>query len=157
MSVNSSAQAGNGEQFFLKESVGHYSLFLVFTETSLNNKSSTFKVKIYGNGKYEGEFENEKKHGKGTYYWTSGDTYTGDWFDDKMAGQGVFTRSNGDRYEGQMTDNKMNGKGTLYWPKGNKYTGDWVNDKMAGQGIFTWFNGNRYEKKYSQMSSRHLL
>jgi hypothetical protein len=100
MGVSSSTKAGNGEYFFVEESVGFYSLFLIFTEEALNNKSLTFKVKIYDNGdKYEGELKNEKKHGKGTYYWTSGVKYTGDWVDDKMAGQGVYTWASGERYE----------------------------------------------------------
>jgi hypothetical protein len=42
---------------------------------------------------------NENKHGQGTYYFASGNKYTGDWVDDKRTGQGVYTWADGDRYE----------------------------------------------------------
>ena len=33
--------------------------------------------------KYEGEFKNGNFNGKGTYTWTDGNKYEGDWVDDK--------------------------------------------------------------------------
>ena len=33
---------------------------------------------------YEGEFKNNKMHGKGKYYWNSGDVFEGNFVDGKM-------------------------------------------------------------------------
>ncbi len=46
-----------------------------------------------------GDFKEDKKNGKGTYYYANGDKYTGDWVDDHESGQGIFTGADGDRYE----------------------------------------------------------
>ena len=41
----------------------------------------------YANGEgYCGSLLNEKRHGKGTYYYGNGDTYTGDWVEGKKHG-----------------------------------------------------------------------
>ncbi|CAF3795433.1 unnamed protein product, partial [Rotaria sp. Silwood1] len=44
------------------------------------------------------------RHGRGTYYCTNGNKYTGDWADGEMTGQGVYvwgpeTKWSGDKYE----------------------------------------------------------
>ncbi|CAF0879741.1 unnamed protein product [Adineta steineri] len=120
-------------------------------ETSMNLKSSTFKVHIYGDGsRYAGEWKNQKQHGKGIGYYVDGDKYTGDWIDNKRTDQGIFAWANGDRYEGQWKDNNMNGKGIWYYADGSKYTGDWIDDMMTGQGIFTWASGERYEGQWKE-------
>jgi len=46
-----------------------------------------------------GQFLDEKKNGKGTFYYANGNKYIGDFVDDEMAGQGVFTWPDGNRYE----------------------------------------------------------
>ncbi len=46
-----------------------------------------------------GQFNNDKKNGKGTLYFASGNKYIGGWVDNQRAGQGVFTWSIGNRYE----------------------------------------------------------
>jgi hypothetical protein len=53
-----------------------------------------------------GQYKNDKKNGKGTFYYADGRKYTGDMVNDKMEGQGVFSWTDGDRYEvrcSQMT------------------------------------------------------
>ena len=46
-----------------------------------------------------GQWKDNKKNGKGTYYFVNGDKYVGDWVEDNQTGQGVFTWPSGDRYE----------------------------------------------------------
>ena len=41
-------------------------------------------------------------HGKGTFMWSKGDMYDGDWRAGKMHGHGVKKMGNGDVYEGRM-------------------------------------------------------
>ncbi len=75
-------------------------MFTICEDISASNKSSNFKVHTYEDGsRYEGEYKNGSKHGKGTYYYVDGNKYTGDWVNNQKAGEGVFTWANGDRYE----------------------------------------------------------
>ena len=71
------------------------------------------------NNKYEGDFQNNKREGYGT-----------------------FVMSNGDRYEGEFQKDTYNGKGTYYWANGNKYEGGFKNDKKEGKGIITFSDGD---------------
>jgi hypothetical protein len=46
-----------------------------------------------------GQWEDGKKHGKGTMSYANGEKYTGDWLNDVREGEGIYTFANGDRYE----------------------------------------------------------
>ncbi|CAF3414478.1 unnamed protein product [Rotaria socialis] len=67
-------------------------------DTISGNEQSTFKVETYSNGhKYEGEWKNETKHGKGTYYYANGDKCARDWVDGMQTGECVFMWPDGNR------------------------------------------------------------
>lgn len=84
----------------------------------------------HSNGdKYEGEFSEGKKHGKGLLHITAlgimnyadEAKYEGNWVNDEKNGQGilclirtlgVMTYSNGDKYDGEWKDNKKEGDGS---------------------------------------------
>jgi len=64
-----------------------------------------FGIQIYKNGdKYEGMWEQNKRHGQGTYWKHIGGKlkreYTGDWVEDERHGRGTLFSTNGDRYDG---------------------------------------------------------
>ena len=40
-------------------------------------------------------------------------------------GTGVNIENNGDTYNGQFKDDKMNGRGVLSWADGGSYDGEW--------------------------------
>ena len=72
----------------------------------------------FNDNKYEGEIENGKPHGNGT--WTQGDgaTYVGQFVNGLREGFGTFTRSkngplSGKSYEGLWKDNRQHGKGKI--------------------------------------------
>jgi len=46
-------------------------------------------------------------HWYGIYFYFDGDKYEGDWVDDKNHGKGTKYYSNGDKYAGDLVDNKM--------------------------------------------------
>jgi len=54
--------------------------------------------------------------------------YIGEFKDNKIHGQGVFTSKSGSRYQGEYKHGKMDGQGTYTYPNGKKITGTWVND-----------------------------
>ena len=59
-------------------------------------------------------------HNKGTYHYSNGDRYEGEWRDDKRHGKGVVTYAgpNGtvqEKYEGDWVDGKMHGWGKYFY------------------------------------------
>lgn len=49
---------------------------------------------------------NNNIEGDGTYSWSDGRSFTGQWKLNKMHGRGVFTWSDGRRYEGEYFEDK---------------------------------------------------
>ena len=85
-----------------------------------------------------------KKHGQGTYTWSNGDEYVGEWKNGKISGQGTYTFADGSQYAGEFKDDKFHGKGTHTWPSGNQYVGVWKDGKKHGQGTITFADGSQY-------------
>lgn len=64
--------------------------------------------------KYEGEYKNGKRHGKGTIKMLNGDVFEGNFIEGVFKGDGVYTFKNGTKKEGYFTSlYKMKGKGQL--------------------------------------------
>jgi hypothetical protein len=89
---------------------------------------------------YEGEWTNDKRHGKGTYvmYEHSGvagtDQYELKW-----------------EYEGEWQNNKKNGEGTQRYfddKKLTRYTGSWKDDKFNGRGKLFFKDGSMYQGRF---------
>jgi hypothetical protein len=55
--------------------------------------------------------------------------FNGEWLNNKMHGKGVFTWSDGRKYEGDYHDDKKSGYGVFTWPDGRMYEGMWLNGK----------------------------
>ena len=47
------------------------------------------------------------RHGRGTYTWFTGDTYIGEWNNDKMTGFGKITTLAGKVFEGKFDDDVL--------------------------------------------------
>ena len=103
---------------------------------------------VYKNGdRYEGNWKNDKKEGKGTYYFTQkGDIYKGYFLNDYPNGKGIYYYKNGDRYEGMFKDGKKDGEGIFTYANGGRYKGSFKNDEKDGKGEYKNQNGQiRYE------------
>ena len=131
------------------------------------------KKKVYRDGnKYNGDFVEDKRQGKGTYIRvTDKATYSGEWYnnvrhgygveeipskdgtqryegewkEDKRCGFGKILYANGDRYEGEWLDNLRHGQGKFYYTNGNFYEGGWLSNKKEGVGTYIFANGTRYD------------
>ncbi|CAF3467181.1 unnamed protein product [Rotaria socialis] len=115
-------------------------------EDAKDSDPSIVEVIYYPDGsRYEGALEDNKRHGKGSFYRANGEKYIGTWMDDEINGQGVYTWPSGTRYEGNWKDGKQYGNGTLHASDGRIYVGLWINGTMDGYGICTWSNRDRYE------------
>lgn len=51
---------------------------------------------------YEGEWLDDKAHGKGVYLHKDGSSYTGEWFEDMQHGYGIEKWADGSSYEGYL-------------------------------------------------------
>ena len=105
-------------------------------------------------GKYEGEIENGKPNGQGTFTYGKGkgkgkgDKYVGEFKGGYKNGQGTYTWSDGDKYVGEFKDDKPNGQGTYTWSDGDKYVGEFKDGKKHGQGTWTSTDGEKYSGEW---------
>jgi len=95
--------------------------------------------------RYEGDFKYDRMEGKGIFYYINGDRYEGDFKYDRIEGWGIMYYDNGDRYEGTWKNYMREGKGIMFYKNGNRYEGDFKNDKKEGKGIVYFKNGNMYK------------
>ena len=109
--------------------------------------SNCFGSWTFSNGdKYVGEFEDGKYNGQGTYTEANGNKYAGEFKDGVRNGQGTYIFSSGEKYIGDWKDNKYNGQGnnTNILGIGNAYFGEFRDGIFNGQGIYTFTNGDKY-------------
>ena len=67
----------------------------------------------FGDGtKYDGNWRDGYKEGKGTMAYASGSKYVGAWQNDMKNGEGTMTYASGDKYVGTWKDNLRNGEGS---------------------------------------------
>ena len=117
-----------------------------FNELKINTMND--QEIIYNNSdriKYIGKVLNGVPNGKGTMTWKNGDRYEGDWKNDEKDGKGIYYSADGYKYVGEFREGQREGKGIAYWNNGDRYEGDFKNSKAEGKGIYYYNSGNRYE------------
>lgn len=92
---------------------------------------------VSGAGSYRGSFLAGKKHGKGIKVLPNGDRYEGEFRDDYRDGRGVYVWGDktpwaGDRYEGEYRRDLRHGWGVFQWGSGDRYEGPWQDDLRMG-------------------------
>ena len=105
----------------------------------------------YADGsEYQGEWQDGKRHGTGTYISPTGTRYEGEWENDGASGQGVCVYADGRRYEGEFKEGLRHGKGILISSEGDRYEGEFENDLAHGEGIYIWGDGVRSEGEFRE-------
>ena len=95
------------------------------------------------------------QNGQGTYTYSSGSKYVGEWKDGNYHGQGTWTGGEGefegDKYVGEWKDDYMHGKGTYTYTNavpgyanGEKYVGEFKYGSKHGKGKNVRNDGNEY-------------
>lgn len=103
------------------------------------------KEQTYEDGsRYEGEWQDGKRHGQGVWTRPDGTTYAGEWKNDKPDGQGTLTRPDGLKYTGGWQEGKRSGHGIWSHPGGASYSGDWLEGKKHGHGTNISSDGTKY-------------
>ena len=106
----------------------------VITNQDVSTNVIFKEIKNYNNGdKYVGiEINNKIHHGKynfGKGKW-EGDIFIGGWEDGRKT-QGTYTWSDGGKYVGEFKNGKKHGQGTFTSPDGYSYTGRWNEGKIS--------------------------
>ena len=114
---------------------------------------------------YEGELNNYRPHGVGTFRWIGGRVYEGEWKEGKRHGRGTHRTSLDDDdipkgtgpngangmgvYEGEWKDDIPHGQGTLKSANGDVYVGFFENGVENGRGTKTYMSDGRvYEGEW---------
>jgi hypothetical protein len=130
--------------------------------------NGTTKAGIWKEGQYQGTITSvtgcifgDCDNGYGTYVWSTGEKYTGNWSNKKRKGQGDNYFASGEKYSGEWLNDKRHGYGTNTYLDGTEKTGMWEYDRYVGSGsnnygcisgncdngygVYTWQSGERYE------------
>ncbi|CAF0906417.1 unnamed protein product [Rotaria sordida] len=113
-------------------------------------------------GCYVGEWQHDKKHGKGRHRYRNGDIYDGLWRDgpyknDKKNGKGILIYSNGDKYEGMFKDGKRHGTGKYTFKNGEikeeNYMDDWSDNETVSAKQTTETTSSQYDQLNDNQSN----
>ncbi|GHB53852.1 hypothetical protein [Persicitalea jodogahamensis] len=101
--------------------------------------------------RYEGNFQNGKKHGFGVQYYPGGAIrYKGIFRDDLRSGEGTYYFTNGDKFVGFFLHNVPEGKGTYFYADGERFAGNFHEGMREGYGVLTRSNGTREAGYYRE-------
>ena len=101
-----------------------------------NGKRNGKGIEIYSNGnKYIGEFKDDRRHGHGTCIYSNGSIYDGEWKKGNRCGQGIESDANGDFYTGEFKDDWRHGKGILIFSNGKSVVTDWSSRVLSQKDV----------------------
>lgn len=100
--------------------------------------------------RYEGQFQNDQKHGHGKYTYSNGSTYSGQWLHDVQEGEGAESWSDGSHFTGTFRRGEKHGRGVFSWSAGASYDGDFCCNEMHGEGSYCWNDGRKYTGQWNQ-------
>lgn len=97
------------------------------------------------------------RNGTGTFSWSTGESYSGEWINDVIDGHGKMEWPGLGVYEGSFANGKRNGQGEFIWTyKGTpeqgsplSFEGEWVNDKIGKRGKLTFAGLGVYNGQFS--------
>ena len=97
----------------------------------------------YDNSIYKGETVNDEPDGIGQITYFNGNKFEGNFVNGKREGRGIFTWKDGDVYSGYYKNNEVQGFGRYEHVTGELYIGEFKNGKMEGRGTFISKDGTK--------------
>ncbi|XP_055745872.1 MORN repeat-containing protein 4 [Salvelinus fontinalis] len=94
---------------------------------------------------------------RGSFTYTTGEEYHGEWKEGKTSplltffikhGMGQLKFSDGTCYAGQFENGLFQGSGVLLFPDGSRYEGQFTQGKFQGAGVFSRFDGMKFEGEF---------
>jgi hypothetical protein len=118
-----------------------------FWKDGLRDGEGTLWVRLDANSEwvrvYKGEWKEDKRHGRGVNYYSTGDIYDGFFEHGLRSAIGKLFLADGSRIEGQFRNDQADGWGTLYCPNGDWFEGYWRDGMREGPGI--WYYESRQQ------------
>lgn len=108
------------------------------------------KITYFNGDSYEGNWSEDKPDGLGIYRWRDGGWYEGEFAEGKMNGKGKRVYSSGNVYVGEFVGGKKQGRGEMKYKNGDVYVGEWEDDDMNGEGTYTWSSGDTFTGRFKQ-------
>ena len=127
-------------------------------ENRIGNGKNLLYEGVGLDGKLDGKcVEGDCVNGKGTFEFTNGDKYVGEFKDGKIDGQGTLSIKIGYKYVGQFKDNKFDGQGTYSYGTygGWVYVGEFKDHDMNGKGTITYYDS--YDDKLAEKWSKKYI
>ena len=89
---------------------------------------------VYSNGDtYFGQYSNDRRQGVGLYLVATGGGYAGSYAGSKREGQGIMRMPDGALYQGQFAGDKFEGQGQYEYVDDSTYVGAWKGGKKHGE------------------------
>jgi len=117
--------------------------------------------------RYEGEFDQGLRNGFGKWsekYDGAGESYEGNYKNDKKHGLGTYRWKSGNWYQGNFSNDNRDGYGEMYWVDGTVYKGEWKNGKESGYGkimsngeTYATFNGAKVDSDNEEQRLKNHL
>ncbi|XP_027764182.1 MORN repeat-containing protein 4 isoform X1 [Empidonax traillii] len=85
---------------------------------------------------------------KGSFTYSSGEEYRGEWKEGRRHGIGQLTFSDGTAYVGHFENGLFHGCGVLTFSDGSRYEGEFVQGKFNGVGVFTRCDNMTFEGEF---------
>lgn len=85
---------------------------------------------------------------KGSFIYSSGEEYRGEWKEGRRHGIGQLTFADGSVYLGHFENGLFNGCGVLSFADGSRYEGEFVQGKFNGVGVFTRYDNMIFEGEF---------
>src|SRR5688572_3696270 len=118
-----------------------FTIVLAFVPTMSFAEKAQISTETMADGsRYEGEFRNGKRHGRGILITADGHRYEGEFLNGLRSGRGIL-RHTGYTYEGSFLNDKPHGQGVIIWRDGDRYEGGWADGKTHGFGTYTKADG----------------
>ncbi len=84
------------------------------------------RIEFANGGVFEGNYQNDLRHGYGKMMWANGDIYEGNYENGYRSGFGKMIWADGDIYEGNYENDTRHGYGKMSWVSGQIYQGEWI-------------------------------
>ncbi|RHY54212.1 hypothetical protein DYB34_004214 [Aphanomyces astaci] len=88
--------------------------------------------------RYQGQWDQGRRHGIGLLQFPNGEVYQGEWCDGKIHGRGDL----------QSTSYECCGRGIFISAMGEKYIGDWKHNLKHGRGKYIFQNGDIFDGNF---------
>lgn len=103
-----------------------------------------------GGDRYEGDFRENKREGRGILFKADGSRYEGEFKNDQPEGHGVSYLPGGATIEAEFKDGLANGFGVVLMPSGGRYLGNFRNGRYDGRGTFITHDNIRFDGEWRE-------